>query len=113
MKHFNLGEFEEIVMLTVGKLHGEAYGVSIKQEIETKLVRKVSIGALQSALVRLEAKGYLKSSEGSGTEERAGRPRKYYEMTALGKRAIEHARSTREALWQSLPQIVLDLKFSR
>ena len=72
MKRFQLGEFEEIVMLTVGVLYKEAYGVSIKNEIESKLARKVSVGALQSALKRLEQKGYLLAQDGEATQERAG-----------------------------------------
>ena len=63
MKKYQLGEFEEIVLLTVGVLYDEAYGVSIKNEIETRLKRNVSVGALQTALKRLEEKGYLKSRE--------------------------------------------------
>ena len=61
MKKYQLGEFEEVVMLTVGILYGEAYGVSIKKEIESRLKRSVSVGASQTALKRLEDKGYLKS----------------------------------------------------
>jgi PadR family transcriptional regulator, regulatory protein PadR len=61
MKKYQLGEFEEIVLLTVGVLYKDAYGVSIKTEIETRLSRNVSVGALQTALKRLENKGYLKS----------------------------------------------------
>ena len=60
MKKFQLGEFEEIVLLTVGVLYDEAYGVAIKDEIEKRLERKVSVGALQSALRRMEKKGFGK-----------------------------------------------------
>jgi len=112
MKKYQLGEFEEIVMLTVGVLYGEAYGVSIKKEIESRLKRGVSVGALQTALKRLEDKGYLKSHEGEATEERAGRPKKYFQITAYGKKAMEHSRNTREELWSSIPKIALDVKFS-
>src|SRR5690242_14218131 len=99
MKKFQLGEFEEIVMLTVGVLFDEAYGVSIKKEIETRLSRNVSVGALQTALKRLEEKGYLKSREGESTEDRAGRPKKYFQITAHGKRAMEYTKNTRDELW--------------
>jgi DNA-binding PadR family transcriptional regulator len=109
MKQYQLGEFEEIVMLTVGVLYDNAYGVSIKKEIETRLKRSVSVGALQTALVRLEDKGYLKSREGEATEERAGRPKKYFQITALGKRALDHVRSTREELWSAIPKVALKL----
>lgn len=51
-----LGEFEEMVFLTVGVLYGDAHGVAIKEEIEKRLQRKVSVGALQSALRRMERK---------------------------------------------------------
>jgi PadR family transcriptional regulator PadR len=105
MKKYQLGEFEEIVLLTVGVLFKEAYGVSIKNEIETRLSRNVSVGALQTALKRLEGKGYLKSYEGEATEERAGRPKKYYEITAYGKKALEHSKETRDELWGAIPKI--------
>ena len=111
MKKYQLGEFEEVVMLTVGVLYDEAYGVSIKKEIETRLSRKVSVGALQSALKRLEDKGYLKSREGEATEERAGRPKKYFQITAYGKRAMEYMKETRDELWNAIPKVALNPKF--
>ena len=110
MKKYQLGEFEEIVMLTVGVLYKNAYGVSIKKEIEERLKRKVSVGALQSALRRLEDKGYLKSFEGEATEERAGRPKKYFQITAYGKKAMEYTKSTRDELWNAIPKVALNLK---
>ncbi|MGC4023086.1 MAG: helix-turn-helix transcriptional regulator [Cyclobacteriaceae bacterium] len=110
MKKYQLGEFEEVVMLTVGILFDEAYGVSVKKEIESRLDRKVSVGALQTALRRLEDKGYLKSREGEVTEERAGRPKKYFQITALGKKAMEYTKSTREELWSAIPKVALTLK---
>ncbi|MEJ0030892.1 MAG: helix-turn-helix transcriptional regulator [Bacteroidota bacterium] len=110
MKKFQLGEFEEIVMLTVGILNEEAYGVSIKKEIETRLQRKVSVGALQTALKRLEEKGYLKSREGEATQERAGRPKRYFSITAYGKKAMEYTRTTRNDLWKAIPKVVWDVK---
>ncbi len=112
MKKYQLGEFEEVVMLTVGILHLEAYGVSIKKEIETRLSRNVSVGALQTALRRLEDKGYLKSRDGEATEERAGRPKKYFQITALGKRAVEYSKSTRDELWTAIPKMALTLKIA-
>jgi PadR family transcriptional regulator PadR len=112
MKKYPLGEFEEIVLITVAILYKEAYGVSIKNEIETRLSRKASVGALQVALKRLEDKGYLKSHEGETTAERAGRPKRYFVITAMGKKAMEYSRSTREQLWNAIPGIVLNTKFA-
>jgi len=110
MGKYQLGEFEEIVMLTVGVLYGEAYGVSVKKEIETRLKRKVSVGALQSALKRLETKGYLSSKEGESTNERGGRPKRYFEITAMGKKAIEEAKDIRNQLWNNIPEMALEMK---
>lgn len=108
MKKYQLGEFEEVVMLTVGILYGKAYGVSIKKEIENRLSRKVSVGALQSALKRLEEKGYLSSHSGDSTQQRAGRPKRYFEITAYGKKALSYTRDTRNKLWDAIPEVALD-----
>ncbi|PZR37313.1 MAG: PadR family transcriptional regulator [Azospira oryzae] len=111
MKKFHLGEFEEIVLLTIAILYKDAYGVAIKEEIESRLSRDVSMGALHAGLVRLEDKGYIKSFNGETTEDRAGRPRRYFQITALGKKALEYSRQTRESLWKAIPKISLELKF--
>jgi len=110
MKRIQLGEFEEIVLLTVGVLHGNAYGVSIKDEIEQRLDREVAIGALQVTLRRLEAKGYLKSKQGDTNEIRRGRPKLFFEITAYGKNALEYSKESRDGLWNALPKLVLKLK---
>ncbi len=111
MKKYQLGEFEEVVMLTVGILYKGAYGVSIKKEIENRLSRGVSVGALQTALKRLEDKGYLKSFDGEATEERAGRPKRYFQITALGKKAMEYSKNTRDELWRAISNVAWELKF--
>jgi DNA-binding PadR family transcriptional regulator len=113
MKKYQLGEFEEIVILTIAVLYNEAYGVSIKNEIESRLSRTVSVGALHTALKRLETKGYLKSYAGESTEERAGRPKRYFEITTLGKKAMEYTKNTRDELWNSIPKTVFKLKTAR
>ncbi len=112
MGKYQLGEFEEIVMLTVGVLYGDAYGVSIKKDIETRLARKVSVGALQSALKRLEQKGYLSSREGESTSERGGRPKRYFVITAVGKNVMEQTKEMRNQLYDAIPKVALDLKFA-
>jgi DNA-binding PadR family transcriptional regulator len=106
MKKYHLGEFEEIVILTIGILYKEAYGVSIKSEIESRLSRTVSMGALHTALVRLEDKGYIKSIAGESTEERMGRPRRYYQITALGMKAMQYSKDTRNQLWEAIPKLL-------
>lgn len=108
---YTLGEFEEIVLLTVGVLYNEAYGVAVKDEIEQRLKRKVSVGALQSALHRLEKKGYLDSRTGEANKIRGGKPKRFFTITALGKSALEASRSTRMELWDAIPTIAFDVKY--
>ena len=109
MGKIQLGEFEEIVLLTVGILHGNAYGVSIKTEIETRLNREVSVGALQITLRRLEKKGFLTSQHGDTDSARGGRPKLYFTLTAFGKKALDYSRKVRNELWELLPEPVLKL----
>jgi DNA-binding PadR family transcriptional regulator len=58
----------------------------------------------------LEEKGYLKSHEGEATQQRAGRPKRYFEITAYGKKAVQYARDTREELWRAIPKVALEMK---
>lgn len=108
MRAYQLGEFEEIVLLTVAILYEEAYGVSIRQEIEHRLDRKVSVSALQTALRRMEKKGYLESSFGEATSIRGGKRKRYFKVTPYGKKALDSARSAREILWRAIPEIAFD-----
>ena len=108
MKQYPLGEFEEIVLLMVGVLYDGAYGVAIKDAIEQKLRRTVSVGALQSALRRMEQKGYLNSQLGEVTKVRGGKRKRYFRLTAHGKEALEYTRNTRNSLWSEIPDIALD-----
>lgn len=108
MKRHSLGEFEEVVLLTVGVLYDEAYGVVIKALLEKRLERKISVGALQSALRRMEQKGYLKSKFGESSNQRGGRRKRYFSITAYGKKALLQTRNIRESLWGDIPDIALD-----
>lgn len=90
-----LGEFEYAVLLAVLHLDQEAYAVPVRELIEQKTGRPVARGALYTGLDRLEAKGCLKSRMGDPTEERGGKARRYYTVTAAGMKAI---RATHEAL---------------
>lgn len=109
MKKFQLGEFEEIVLLTVGVLYDNAYGVAVKDELEKRLNRKVSVGALQSALRRMEKKGYLESKLGETDARRGGKPKRFFYITAFGKSALDYYKDVRLDLWDSMPKVVLDL----
>ncbi|MEM9326373.1 MAG: helix-turn-helix transcriptional regulator [Bacteroidota bacterium] len=103
-------EFEEIVLLTLGILHGNAYGVTIKDEIDQRLGRQVSIGALQNTLLRLEKKGCLASELGDTEASRGGKPKRYFQITSFGRRAMQESRDARDTLWKALPQVIIDMK---
>jgi len=109
---YRIGEFEEIVLLTVGILKDNAYGVAIRDEIKTRLDRKVSVGALQVALRRMENKGYLTSKQGESTSKRGGRPKLYFHLTALGHQALVFTRETRNSLWEAMRPFIPHLKLT-
>jgi PadR family transcriptional regulator PadR len=94
-----LGEFEELVLLTIATLGDEAYGVSIKESIEERCGRDISIGALHSTITRLEEKKYLKSWLGGATSERGGRSKRFYHVTNDGKQAVASVKALRDELW--------------
>ena len=110
MKKTQLGEFEEIVLLTIAVLNNNAYGVSIKNEMEDRLGRSVSIGALQTALKRLEDKGFLKSHLGEPSQKRGGKRKRFYHISAVGLDALDEIRDIRTQLWSSIPQVVLNTR---
>lgn len=107
---YSLGEFEEIVLLTVAVLHGNAYGVAIKEEIEDRLKRSVSVGAMRTALRRLEDKGFLESEFGEATAVRGGKRKRYHKVTPLGKRALDYVMDSRRKLWEAIPSTAFQFK---
>lgn len=100
MKGF-IGEFEELVLLTIASLRDDAYGVSIKEDIEERAKRAISIGSLHSTLTRLEEKGFVSSRLGEPTSERGGRRKRFFEVTNAGEAALIKIKSLRDELWSS------------
>jgi PadR family transcriptional regulator len=105
MKDHSLGEFEELVLLMVAALHDEAYGVLILEHLAEKLDRKVNISAVHVALKRMENKGFVKSRFGGITEDRGGRRKKFYAITALGKRVLDSQYALRTSIYREIPKI--------
>ncbi len=83
-----LGEFEQLILLAVIRLGEEAYGVSVRREIELYAERQVSPGALYTTLERLETKGNLTSREGEASPVRGGRAKTFYRVTILGRQRL-------------------------
>ncbi|KAA9347917.1 MULTISPECIES: PadR family transcriptional regulator [Larkinella] len=102
MRRSYLGEFEEVVLLTVAVLGTGAYGVAITDELDRQTGRAVSISAVHAALHRLEEKGMLKSHLGEATAERGGRRKRLFSVTVLGSRTLHDIRAVRDQLWDSI-----------
>lgn len=110
MRRSDLGEFEELVLLTVAVLTPKAYSVVIAEELEQQTGRTITTGAVHAALQRLENKGFVNSEMGGATAERGGRRKRFFTVTIAGSRIIHEVRAVRNRLWdriapQSLPSI--------
>ena len=110
MKGTYLGEFEEIVLLTVGILFDDSYGLAIKDEVEKRSGRKVMLSAIHKTLKRLEAKGFLNTKMGESTPVRGGRRKKLYSLTIYGKSVLSDAHELRTSMWSSVPAVVWESK---
>ena len=100
-----LGEFEELVLLTVAAQHDQAYGVSIKEALEETLEKKINISAIHVALKRMSEKGFVNSRFGGITQDRGGRRKKFYVITSLGKSMLDQQHEVRNALYKKIPKI--------
>ena|SRR5687767_2890363 len=106
MKDPSLGEFEELVLLMVAALHEKAYGVSILENLEEKLNKKLNISAVHVALKRMEDKGFVRSWFGGVTTDRGGRRKKFYAVTALGKRVLDQQYELRNSIYKLIPKAI-------
>ena len=97
-----LGEFELLVMLALVRLSGDAYGVSVRRELEARTGRDVSIGAVYATLDRLETKGYVRSRLGHPTAERGGRSKRFFNVTGKGVSAINRTHKAIDNLLQGI-----------
>ncbi len=111
MKGVYLGELEELVLLTVGILYPEAYGVAVMDEIEKQASRSLNISAVHSVLTRLEEKGLLSSKMSEPTEERGGRKKRIFNLTAAGKKSLEDAHQMRTQLFNQIPKVALQFQW--
>lgn len=106
MKKTKLGEFEELVLMTVVVLQAEAYGVEIKRELEERLNQTLSVGSIQSALKRMEEKGFLTSEFGEASQKRGGKRKRIYDATPYAHQILKEMKDVRAGLWSAMPQII-------
>lgn len=100
-----LGEFEHMVILALLRLEDRAYGVTVRQEIDFRTKREVSIGAVYATLGRLEAKGYVKSHYGDPTPERGGRSKRFFRVTNRGVAAVNRTHRALQNMTEGLDLI--------
>lgn len=101
-KAVSLGEFEQVVLLTVLRLREDAYGVPIRAKIAACTGREPAPGALYTTLDRLEEKGLLTSRFGDPTPQRGGRAKRYFLVTAAGVEAVAYAQRCYRRLLEGL-----------
>jgi DNA-binding PadR family transcriptional regulator len=101
----SLGEFEHIIVLALLRLEDRAYGVTVRQEIESRTRREVSIGAVYATLERLETKGYVKSHRGDPTPERGGRSKRFFRITVKGLAAVNRTQRALQSMSEGLELI--------
>jgi PadR family transcriptional regulator PadR len=97
-----LGAFEQAILLSVVRLGGDAYGRAVLKEVQSRLKRDVSAGALYTTLDRLEKRALLRSRLEPGSVARAGRPRRFYSVTGAGARALNESRATVDKIWRGV-----------
>jgi PadR family transcriptional regulator PadR len=99
-----LGEFEQMVLLSIIRLDEGAYGLAIKDELEAVAGRSPSSGGLYTTLDRMEKKGLVESYAGEISMERGGRPRRYVRVTPEGGALLARSRHTLMALWEGIEE---------
>jgi DNA-binding PadR family transcriptional regulator len=109
MKRTYLGEFEEVVLLMVAILDGQAYGVTVCGELEAQTGRQVTFGTVHNTLIRLEEKGFVSSYLGGATAERGGRRKRLFTLTPAGSRALQDIQQLRSQLWELVPPHTIKL----
>jgi PadR family transcriptional regulator, regulatory protein PadR len=105
MKGTYIGELEELVLLIVGLLYQEAYGVSVLKEMKDQTGRELNISAIHAVLNRLEEKGLLNSNMGGAEQVRGGRRKRFYTLTSTGRAVLDEVKSIRDKLYGQLPAL--------
>ena len=108
MKGTNLGELEELILLTVGSLFDEAYGVAVMDELRERTGRDLNISAVHAVLRRLQEKELLSSRMGGSTNERGGRRKRLFTLTKEGKMALGQTIEIRTSLYNKIPDLTFN-----
>jgi len=108
MKGTNIGELEELIMLTVALLYDEAYGVAIQKEIKDRCNRSITISTVHAALARLQKKEYVSSRYDGATSERGGRRKHLFRLTESGQNVLLQVKQQRDSIWEAIPKVAFN-----
>jgi DNA-binding PadR family transcriptional regulator len=103
-----LSRQEEVVLLSIWKLKGNAYGVTIREYISEITGKYWSIGAIYVPLDRLAEKGLVTAHQGLPTKRRGGRSKRFYEITPTGMQVLSEMRQVQRILWKDFPEFTTD-----
>ena len=99
------GSFEQLVLLAVLRLRDQAYGMTVRSELEKRTGQSVSLGAVYTTLERLETKGYLTSKATAGGAEREGRAKRFFSVEKSGMEALQRALDVLDRMRADLPAL--------
>ncbi len=105
MKKNRLGEFQELILMAVIVLQEEAYGNEIQRELEERLDERISVGAVQTGLKRMEEKGFLTSEWGEATQRRGGKRKRIYTATPYAQQVLQEMKDVRASFWEAMPRL--------
>ena len=100
---------EEIIMIAIWKLGGDAYGVSIRDKVMELSHQNIVYGTLYNSLEYLIRKGYITSRKGDPTPERGGKSKTIYSMTPEGEVALQATKAFHDHIWQGMPEFNLGM----
>ncbi|MBE9463666.1 helix-turn-helix transcriptional regulator [Dyadobacter subterraneus] len=104
MKGTQLGEFEEVVLLSIASLWDDAYSVAVLEVLNKRLARPMSLGAVHRTMQRLEEKRLVSSRFGEASAERGGRRKRLFTVTMAGEQALRETRRVRNELWDNISE---------
>ena len=100
-----LGNLEEVILLLVMAMQGEAYGFSVSEAYRAHTGKGLSISAVHTVLSRLEKKGMVVSEMKGATEARGGRRKRVFVPTSAGRKAVAEIKASRQKLWANIPDL--------
>jgi DNA-binding PadR family transcriptional regulator len=105
-----LSRIEEILLLAIWKLRDNAYGISIREQVEKDTGMEWMSGAIYAPLSRLKKNGYVDSFQAKGSSEKGGRPRIYYKLTSLGMKKLVSIQEVNKSVWLGVPDLKTKVK---